>query len=157
MNSFLDSASVLRSIWFHADAFTPVEQTISRSLEVGYLSLRAWSSTYADELSSAMALCLEAEEKLRWKVLGDSQGREVFFINATEAWIVPATGVVQGLFGNKHVLKSIVEKGKGGMKVLRGSDNAILKDQKNKEPRPIHYTDLIFVIHGIGQKLSERG
>ena len=52
-----------------------------------------------DELSSALSLGLEAEDKLRWKVREDTQGREIFFINATEAWIVPAIGVVQGLFG----------------------------------------------------------
>jgi hypothetical protein len=124
-------------------------------LEEGYLSLRSWSSTYADELSSALALGLEAEDKLRWKVPEDSHGREVFFINATEAWIVPVIGVVHGLFGSKHVLKGIMERGKGGLKVIRGYDNATMT--KGEESKPIQYTDLIFVIHGIGQKLSERG
>ena len=133
----------------------PLNQPLSRSLEEGYLALRAWSSTYADELSSALSLGLEAEDKLRWKVREDIQGREIFFINATEAWIVPAIGVVQGLFGNKHVLKGIMNRGKGGMKVIRGYDNA--PKNENEEPQPINYTDLIFVIHGIGQKLSERG
>lgn len=155
LNSFLDSASVLRSIWFLADTFTPVEQSLSRSLEEGYLSLRAWSNTYADELSSALALGLEAENKLRWKVREDHQGREIFYINDTEAWIVPAVGVVQGLFGSKNVLKGIMDKGKGGVKVIRGYDNAT--SQEEREIKPIQYTDLIFVIHGIGQKLSERG
>jgi hypothetical protein len=153
----LDSASVLRSIWFIADSFTPVEQNLARSLEEGYKNLRAWSSTYADELSSALGLGLEAEDKLRWKVREDNQGREIFFINATEAWIVPAVGVVQGLFGSKHVLKGITEKGKGGIKVIRGYDNANPNSEETEEKQPIHYTDLIFVIHGIGQKLSERG
>ena len=156
LNSFLDSASVLRSIWFYAETFTPVEQLLSRSLEEGYLSLRAWSSTYADELSSTLALGLEAEDKLRWKVREDSQGREIFFINSTEAWIVPAVGAVQGLFGSKHALKGIIERGKGGIKIVRGYDNTTpIKDEKGI--LPIQYTDLIFVIHGIGQKLSERG
>jgi len=117
--------------------------------------LRAWSSTYADEVSSALSLGLEAEDKLRWKVREDTQGREILFINATEAWIVPMIGVVSGLFGNKHVLKGIMDRGKGGMKVLRGYDNA--SKNETEEPQPVHYTDLIFVIHGIGQKLSERG
>jgi hypothetical protein len=155
LNSFLDSASVLRSTWFHADNFSPVEETLSRSLEEGYLALRAWSSTYANELSSALSLGIDAEEKLRWKVREDTQGREIFFINAIEAWIVPAIGVVQGLFRNKNVLKGIMDRGKGGIKVIRGYDFAQM--DKNGEPKPINYTDLIFVIHGIGQKLSERG
>jgi len=143
-------------MWFNAESFTPVEPNLSRSLEEGYISLRAWSSTYVDELSSALSLGLEAEDKLRWKVREDPQGREIFFINSFEAWIVPAIGVVQGLFGRSQILKGIVERGKGGVKVIRGYDH-VTKKPKEKETKPIHYTDLIFVIHGIGQKLSERG
>jgi hypothetical protein len=158
LNSYLDSASVLRSEWFYADSFAPVDPSLSRSLEEGYVSLRAWSSTYADELSSALSLGLEAEDKLRWKVREDSQGREIFFTSATDAWIVPAVGVVQGLFGNKNVLKGIMDRGKGGIKVIRGYDNTpSKKEDDRKDTVPIQYTDLIFVIHGIGQKLSERG
>jgi len=129
---------------------------VARSLEEGYRSVRAWSTTYTDELSSALCLGEEAVDKLRWKVREDSQGREIFFINATEAWLVPPVSVVQGLFGNKHVLKGIMEKGKGGIKVVRGYDNLPSKPEE-KYIEPIRYTDLIFVIHGIGQKLSERG
>jgi hypothetical protein len=131
---------------------------VARSLEEGYVALRAWSSTYADELSSALSLGLEAEDKLRWKVREDGQGREIFFINAMEAWVVPSVGVVQGLFASKHVLKDIMEKGKGGTKVIRGYDNLRSPNLSQSEIKePIVYTDLIFVIHGIGQKLSERG
>jgi hypothetical protein len=134
----------------------PVEQNISRSLEEGFISLRAWSSTYADELSSALALGLDAEDKIRWKIREDNQGREIFFINSKEAWIVPAVGVVQGLFRSKPVLKGIVDKRKGGMKIIRGYDDVTLNEEEESGPEPIHYTELIFVIHGIGQKLSER-
>lgn len=148
---------MLRSVWFNADSFTPLEPALARSLEEGYIALRAWSSTYADELSSALSLGLEAEDKLRWKVRQDSQGREIFFTSATEAWIVPAVGVVQGLFGNKQVLKGIMEKAKGGTKVIRGFDEAKTMKEAKEDKEPIQYTDLIFVIHGIGQKLSERG
>jgi hypothetical protein len=158
LNSYLDSASVLRSEWFYADSFAPVDPSLSRSLEEGYMALRAWSSTYADELSSALSHGLEAEDKLRWKVREDSQGREIFFTSGTDAWIVPAVGVVQGLFGSKHVLQGIMDRGKGGIKVIRGYDNTpSKKDDDRKDTQPIQYTDLIFVIHGIGQKLSERG
>jgi hypothetical protein len=147
---------VLRSVWFNADSFTPLEPRLSRSLEEGYIALRAWSSTYADEVASALSLGLEAEVKLRWKVREDVQGREIFYTSATEAWIVPALGIVYTLFGNKQVLKGLVEKGRGGVKVVRGFDEttAIKELQDSK---PIRYTDLIFAIHGIGQKLSERG
>ena len=130
---------------------------LSRSLEEGYMSLRVWSSTYADELSSALSLGLEAEDKLRWKVREDNQGREIFFTSSTEAWIVPPVGMVQGLFTSKHILKGIMERGKGGVKVIRGYDNITSGSGETEGPEPIHYTDLIFVIHGIGQKLSERG
>lgn len=146
---------MLRSVWFSADNFASLGSALSRSLEEGYVALRAWSSTYVDELSSALSLGLEAEDKLRWKVRGDSQGREIFFINATEAWIVPTVGVVQNLFGSKNVLKGIMERGKGGIKVIRGFDRGMKEAKKDIEP--IKYTDLIFAIHGIGQKLSERG
>ena len=148
---------MLRATWFNAETLAPVEPIVSRSLEEGYISLRAWSKTYSDELSSALSLGLEAEDKLRWKVREDSQGREIFFINATEAWVVPPVGVVQGLFVSKHVLKSIMEKGKGGIKVTRGYDNLSTPNtSENDTKEPIAYTELIFVIHGIGQKLSER-
>ena len=103
-----------------------------------------------------MSLGQEAEDKLRWKVREDDQGRELFFINATEAWIVPPVGMVQGLFGSKHVLKDILDKGKGGIKVIRGFDNLSIKTEDIADKSAIQYTDLIFVIHGIGQKLSER-
>jgi hypothetical protein len=158
----LDSASVLRSVWFNAENFTPLDSGLSRSLEEGYVALRAWSSTYADELSSALSLGLEAEDKLRWKVREDNQGREIFFTNGTEAWIVPTAGVVQNLnlFGSKHVLKGIIDRGKGGkggIKVIRGFDRAKAMKEAKDDLEPIQYTDLIFAIHGIGQKLSERG
>ena len=148
---------MLRSIWFIADSGAPAEQILSRSLEEGYVALRAWSSTYADELSSALALGLEAEEKLRWKVREDDQGREIFYINAAEAWVVPAVGIVQGLLGSRRVLKGIIEKEKGGIKLIRGYDNLNIKRDEKNERESVCYTDLIFVIHGIGQKLSERG
>ena len=45
----------------------------------------AWSSIYADELSSALSLGLEAEDKLRWKIREDIQGHEIFFISASDA------------------------------------------------------------------------
>ena len=134
-----------------------MEPDLSQSLEEGYMALRAWSSTYADELSSALSLGLEAEDKLRWKVREDNQGREIFFTSSTEAWIVPPVGMVQGLFTSKHILKGIVERGKGGVKVIRGYDSVSSSNDETEEPEPIHYSDLIFVIHGIGQKLSERG
>lgn len=153
----MDSSPVLRSTWFYTDTRMPLEQDLSRSLEEGFIALRAWSSTYADELSSALSLGLEAQDKLRWKIREDNKGREVFFINSMEAWIVPAVGMVQGLFGGKQVLKGIIDKGKGGVKAVRGYDVMNLDEEGKEEPRPIHYTDLIFVIHGIGQKLSERG
>ena len=121
------------------------------------MALRAWSSTYADELNSALSLGLEAEDKLRWKVREDNQGRELFFTGPTEAWIVPPVGMVTGLFTSKHVLKGIIERGRGGIKVTRGYKDILHNKSDEKEPEPIHYTDLIFVIHGIGQKLSERG
>jgi len=158
LNSFLDSADVLRSVWFIADSLSPVEPGVARSLEEGYSALRSWSSTYADELSSALSLGAEAEDKLRWKVREDSQGRELFFVNAVEAWIVPPVGVISGLFANKQVLKGIMEKGKGGVRVIRGYDNALslAKSEEPPDPEPIQFTDLILIIHGIGQKLSER-
>lgn len=156
MNSFLDSASAIRSIWFYADSFSPVDPKLAKALEEGYVSVRAWSSTYADELSSALSLGQEAEQKLRWKVREDDQGREIFFIDATEAYIVPPVGMVQGFFGSKRVLKDIMEKGKGGIKVIRGVNNLEVKKDEISDKDAIHYTDLILVIHGIGQKLSER-
>jgi hypothetical protein len=143
-------------MWFHADNATPIDPLLARSLEEGYTAMRAWSSTYADELSSALSLD-QAEDKLRWKVRDDVQGREIFFISGTEAWIVPLAGVVKGLFGNKNILKGLMEKWRGGTKVIRGWNNLTceLPDVRSKDP--IVYTDLILVIHGIGQKLSERG
>ena len=157
LNSFLDSASVLRSVWFNAETFAPLEPALSRSLEEGYNALWVWSSTYSAELSSALSLGLEAEDKLRWKVREDSQGREIFFTGSTEAWIVPALGVVQGLFTSKQVLKGIMDRGKGGTKVIRGFNKAKATKVTEEEKESIQYTDLILAIHGIGQKLSERG
>ena len=65
--------------------------------------------------------------------------------------------MIQELFTSKHILKGIVERGKGGVKVIRGYDSVSSSNHVTEEPEPIHYSDLIFVIHGIRQKLSERG
>ncbi|KFY62211.1 hypothetical protein V496_04695 [Pseudogymnoascus sp. VKM F-4515 (FW-2607)] len=59
-----DVAAVTRGTWFCRDTMYPVESAVANQLEIGYRELRPWSRTWSDELSSALALGADGEEKI---------------------------------------------------------------------------------------------
>lgn len=59
-----DVAAVTRATWFYRDTMYPVESAVANQLETGYRELRPWSRTWSDELSSALALGADGEEKI---------------------------------------------------------------------------------------------
>jgi hypothetical protein len=76
-----DIASVIRGTWFYSDSMYPVEPAVANQLEMGYRELRPWSRTWKDELSSALSIGPEAEEKVVHKLwpTGDDE-------NTSAAW-----------------------------------------------------------------------
>ncbi|KAB5585389.1 DDHD domain-containing protein [Coniochaeta sp. 2T2.1] len=76
-----DISIVIRSTWFYRDGMVPVEPAVANQLESGYRELRAWSETWADELSSALEVGALGEEKVShplWQETVDrrSKGKE---------------------------------------------------------------------------------
>jgi hypothetical protein len=59
-----DIAAVIRGTWFYRDSMYPVEPAVANQLEFGYRDLRPWSQTWADEVSSALSIGAEGEEKI---------------------------------------------------------------------------------------------
>lgn len=63
-NPVNDIATVIRGTWFYADNMLPVEVDIANLLEAGYLSLQPWTTTWQDQLDSAIEAGAAGEEKI---------------------------------------------------------------------------------------------
>jgi hypothetical protein len=63
-----DVASVVRGTWFYKDTLLPVETEIANRLEAGWEEVRAWTEEWDMELSSAVEVGREGEEKVRWRL-----------------------------------------------------------------------------------------
>ncbi|KFY38955.1 hypothetical protein V494_04161 [Pseudogymnoascus sp. VKM F-4513 (FW-928)] len=73
-----DVAAVTRATWFYRDTMYPVESAVANQLEMGYRELRPWSRTWSDELSSALALGADGEEKISHRLWpGEEEPSEV--------------------------------------------------------------------------------
>lgn len=59
-----DVAAVTRGTWFYKDTMLPVEPPVANQLEAGYRELQPWSQTWADQLTSAITVGAEGEEKI---------------------------------------------------------------------------------------------
>lgn len=59
-----DISAVIRGTWFYRDSMYPVESAVANQLEMGYRELRPWSQTWNDELTSALTLGADGEEKI---------------------------------------------------------------------------------------------
>ncbi|KAI5840786.1 DDHD domain-containing protein [Morchella snyderi] len=67
-----DVASVMRGTWFYKDTMLPVEANIANRLEAGWEEVRAWTEEWEMELSSAVEVGREGEEKVRWQLFDKS-------------------------------------------------------------------------------------
>lgn len=63
-----DVSSVVRGTWFYKDTMLPVEAEIANRLEMGWEEVRAWTEEWDMELSSAVEVGREGEEKVRWQL-----------------------------------------------------------------------------------------
>lgn len=63
-----DIAAVTRGTWFYRGTMYPVEPAVANQLELGYRELRPWSQTWNDELTSALNIGAEGEEKITHKL-----------------------------------------------------------------------------------------
>lgn len=59
-----DIAEVIRATWFYKDTMLPVEVDVANLLEAGYISLRPWTTTWKDELNSAINVGALGEERI---------------------------------------------------------------------------------------------
>jgi hypothetical protein len=63
-----DVSSIVRGTWFYKDTMLPVETEIANRLETGWEEVRAWTEEWEMELSSAVEVGREGEEKVRWQL-----------------------------------------------------------------------------------------
>jgi len=63
-----DVSSVVRGSWFYKDTMLPVEAEVANRLEMGWEEVRAWTEEWEMELSSAVEVGREGEEKVRWQL-----------------------------------------------------------------------------------------
>ncbi|BFZ58416.1 hypothetical protein PYCC9005_005478 [Savitreella phatthalungensis] len=136
------TTDVIRSLWFYTDK-TPVKQDLSDALERGYKHIKPWTSAYEAEMRSAQEIGGEAESKIRHTLM---QEKFAIYKDGESAWV--GSDSFQSRLANT-ILGSI-GKGKRSpyVEVRRGY-------QWQDLPKPSTPTDLILVIHGIGQKLAE--
>lgn len=59
-----DIAPVMRGTWFYKDNMLPVETPVANMLEAGYVELKPWTETWADELNSALEVGAAGEMKI---------------------------------------------------------------------------------------------
>ncbi len=63
-----DVAAVIRGTWFYKDTMYAVEPAAANQLEMGYEELRPWSQTWNDQLTSALNIGAEGEEKIQHRL-----------------------------------------------------------------------------------------
>jgi hypothetical protein len=66
-----DVAEVVRGTWFYKETMLPVEIDVANLLEAGYLDLKPWTQTWADELNSAVEVGAAGEMKILHKLWPD--------------------------------------------------------------------------------------
>ena len=158
----VDEAQIVRGEWFHSSTGELVEEALAQDLEDGYRELRPWSSTYRHEVMSALKLKdADADKRLKW--LTRNVGRAVYYQNDSKAWLVNESRTGLSLFvGRTNPLEQLDTKDRvvGGECIVRGYDALdrdlveSTHDMHEDDIEPV--TDLVLVVHGIGQKLSER-
>ena len=63
-----DIADVVRGTWFYKDTMMPVEVDVANMLEAGFIELKPWTQTWADELNSAVEVGAAGEMKILHKL-----------------------------------------------------------------------------------------
>jgi pimeloyl-ACP methyl ester carboxylesterase len=150
---------VTRGTWFYAATWQPLPHALTDLVEAGFQDVKPWTETYSAELEAATSLGEEATAKLKHPV--DST-RYVIYRDGQRAWVgsntltARLTGRVMASLG-RHSKNALVE-------VCRGYDfdashnkvfPSIAQKDETVSRSPPAVTDLILVVHGIGQKLAE--
>ena len=173
-NASATSTPVYRGTWFYAADSQPVPRKLAAAIETGYQEVRPWTEAYEAELASAQEIGSEAEAKLRYLV-GEKKEKYVIYRDSDTAWLGTrsltsrlATSIYASI--GRHRRDGYVELHRGykfTKKRKASRTPSPRKDSPAKEfdamrieegdgiPEPRKVTDLILVIHGIGQKLAE--
>lgn len=61
---FFDAGNIVRATWFYKESMLPVETDVANMLEVGYLKLQPWSTTWREKVRTAVETGASVEEKL---------------------------------------------------------------------------------------------
>ncbi|MBW0493310.1 hypothetical protein O181_033025 [Austropuccinia psidii MF-1] len=189
---------VFRGEWFYASSnkskFCPCEHELSEALEDAYDQIRPWDISYQDELSSALQIGTDAEDKL--KVHLSKFDHDVIFQSASQGRLYStavSSRISKTILTNLFSSISSQKAGySGGTVVIRGWDQVQrwsgipnsdeLDQSQDKEDSKDHtlpnaatginttadmieeeelvddkvqVSELVFVIHGIGQKLAQ--
>lgn len=181
-----DVCNVRRSTWFFRSSLGPVERSLERHLEEAFQSIKPWTSEYVEELEAAIsnpeAEC-RFKHTFTYRVKDGAKDPAIdvsvvfspcaLFEGETEVTpkahiLLPSYFNLFGTAPSTALLATSLLKGRplpgSHVTLQRFYDWNEYKKFKTLPDRPVDsleheyakITQLIFVLHGIGQKLSER-
>ncbi|ODV91262.1 hypothetical protein CANCADRAFT_121739 [Tortispora caseinolytica NRRL Y-17796] len=172
-----DAAVVIRTTWVYSNSLQPVLEPLESALNKAYHDIEPWNEVYAIECETALKYGIDAESKLRHpldkskyvlfepetQVMSSSNqinkaARKKAYIY-TESTLNPSS-----LFSRSTPLAAMLAGKSNGTPVQRDFDYDMWLDMYggpptailNEELRNRKVTQLVLVIHGIGQKRSEK-
>ncbi|RIB17797.1 DDHD domain-containing protein [Gigaspora rosea] len=160
---------VRRGTWFQQadlNKYIPCDENLAMQIEEGYKKHQAWIPSPESDLNSPATseAPVEKEKERRWALLGKYLSQYVTYTNPTTAWLLndDMTGRLTKTFFSTITNNENL----GGTRLIRDAEQqrdikqeaVETQDYENEESeceeRVIDH--LILVVHGIGQKLSER-
>ncbi|KAG5357707.1 putative phospholipase [Yarrowia sp. C11] len=181
-----DICNVRRSTWFFRSTLGPVERSLERHLEEAFQTIKPWTSEYVEELEAAIsnpeAEC-RFKHSFTYRVKDGAKDPPIdvsvvfspcaLFEGETEVTpkahiLLPSYFNLFGTAPSTALLATSLLKGRplpgSHVTLQRFYDWAEYKKFKTLPDRPVDALDheyakikqLIFVLHGIGQKLSEK-
>lgn len=140
---------VLRSTWFypsptssssdpsspsHLRKINPVDRVLASALEVAYREIKPYLPSYQDELTSALKVGVEAESKLRYKLLTEDE--DLGGIAGTEIEVMFQDHEI-GRLNSRTLAGAIVRGYGGGQVVVRGWDALERWNSRNSKKKSI--------------------
>ncbi|KAG1150853.1 hypothetical protein G6F37_001601 [Rhizopus arrhizus] len=172
--------------FMQSDGWTPCEENLAEQIELGYYKHKPYNTKpiSGTEDETAEEKKLEEIVDKRWNLLGPYLGQHIVYTGKSQAWLFStsskfAKSIItrltnkQNLGGTRLIrgypeVEEMTKKSKNTAKQATGdkeSDNEeeqqeiqeaeeYLNDDSEEEVRKVDH--LMFVIHGVGQKMSER-
>ncbi|ODQ68405.1 hypothetical protein NADFUDRAFT_81377 [Nadsonia fulvescens var. elongata DSM 6958] len=178
-----DLANVHSSTWFYSQTLGPVEPSLEDAVERAFFSIKPWTETYISELKSIVEIP-EAMDKIRplieYEVFDGTKVQKVKariefspclqpkYTSIPKVYIfIQSSFSIMNTTSPAQVATNLLnEKIPSGAyatlqrhfswdawKDLKGLPQSVID---NKDKGPAKFDHLILVIHGIGQKISER-